>query len=252
MRTENFSLLPIVAAAILAGCTAVEMPSLPNEAEERDYVNAGVLVQTMDILNRRYVDAEKTGNDKLFEAALHGMVSSLDPYSDYEPPKAFDRNQKRRTGELSGIGVTIVKPHRNYLHVVNVIPGSPAEKAGIRPGDTILAVDGKDLRRLNFYQCQQLLTGRSGSKVAVTWSAAGKITKQTITRKRLVTPTVSAAKMAVPGASSWDNVSTADRTRPPVLFLRSMTSAFAPSTASFFRARRNSSGVWDVKLSILM
>ena len=199
MRTENFSLLPIVAAAILAGCTAVEMPSLPNEAEERDYVNAGVLVQTMDILNRRYVDAEKTGNDKLFEAALHGMVSSLDPYSDYEPPKAFDRNQKRRTGELSGIGVTIVKPHRNYLHVVNVIPGSPAEKAGIRPGDTILAVDGKDLRRLNFYQCQQLLTGRSGSKVAVTWSAAGKITKQTITRKRLVTPTVSAAKMAVPG-----------------------------------------------------
>ncbi|MBQ7208681.1 MAG: S41 family peptidase [Lentisphaeria bacterium] len=199
MRTKILLLLSGIAAALLAGCTTADTPPPQEGAGEKDYLNAGVLVQAMDILNRKYVDAEKTGNDNLFEAALHGMVSNLDPYSDYEPPRAFDRNQKRRTGELSGIGVTIVKPHRNPLHVVNVIPGSPAEKAGIKPGDTILAVDGKDLRKLNFYQCQQLLTGRPGSKVTVTWNAAGKIRKQTIARKHLVTPTVSAAKLAIPG-----------------------------------------------------
>ena len=199
MRTNKLLRLPGIAAVILAGCTAADVPPAADEAAERDYLNAGVLVQAMDILNRKYVDVEKTGSAKLFDAALHGMVSNLDPYSDYEPPQAFNQNQTRRTGELSGIGVVIVKPNKNYLHVVNVFPGSPAEKAGIRPGDTILNIGGTDLRKLNLFQCQKLLSGPSGSKVTLSWSTDGKIKKQTLTRRQVIAPTVSAAKLAAPG-----------------------------------------------------
>ena len=199
MRTDKLRLLPGIAALILAGCTAADMPPAADEAAERDYLNAGVFVQAMDILSRKYVDAEKTDSAKLFDAALHGMVSNLDPYSDYEPPQAFNRNQTRRTGELSGIGVAIVKPNKNYLHVVNVFPDSPAEKAGIRPGDTIISIGGTDLRKLNIFQCQKLLSGPSGSKVTLSWSTNGKTRKQTLTRRQVITPTVSAAKLAAPG-----------------------------------------------------
>lgn len=199
MKTDKLPLLSGIAAVILAGCTAADVPPPADEAAEKDYLNAGVLVQAMDILNRKYVDAEKTGNAKLFDAALHGMVSNLDPYSDYEPPQAFDRNQTRRTGELSGIGIVIVKPNKNYLHVVNVFPGSPAEKAGIRPGDAIISIGGTDLRKLNLFQCQKLLSGPAGSKVELAWNSGGKIRKQTLTRRHVITPTVSAAKLAAPG-----------------------------------------------------
>jgi len=199
MRTDKLLLLSGIAAVIFAGCTTADVPPQPDEAAEKDYLNAAVLVQAMDILNRKYVDPEKTGNAKLFDAALHGMVSNLDPYSDYEPPQAFDRNQTRRTGELCGIGVVIVKPDKNYLHVVNVFPGSPAEKAGLRPGDTIISIGETDLRRLNLFQCQKLLSGPSGSKLTLSWNSAGKIRKQTLTRQQVITPTVSAAKLAAPG-----------------------------------------------------
>ena len=188
----------LAAAALLAGCTVAEKPISqeisvqpePPAVLEKDYINASILLQITDILNKRYVDGSKTGNDKLFEAAMQGMVSSLDPYSGYEPPKSFSQQNNRRNGELSGIGVVIAKPHRQYLHVVNVFPDSPADKAKIKPGDTIVAIDGKDLKSLNLYQCQMLLQGQNGTKVTLRVHSAGKVSAIELRRKKVIMPSI--------------------------------------------------------------
>ena len=203
MKMKFLFFLP-VCLFFLAGCSTPEKTVTPSqEAQqstvevqlEKDYIQAGVFIQTMDILNKKYVDQKKVGYSQLFDAALHGMVTSLDPYSDYEPPKTFTDNQNRRIGELCGIGIVIAKPVNKYLYVVNVVENSPADKAQIKPGDNISAINGKELKKLNLYQCQKLLQGAAGTKVTLTLVSSGKMFRKTLVRKKIITPSVAAAKV---------------------------------------------------------
>ncbi len=182
---------------MLSGCVSTPEPELPERsaADEKDYINASVMVQVMNILNRHYIDEKKVTADQLFEAALKGMVSSLDPYSGYEPPKDFRQLDSKRTGELTGIGINIIKPPSKYLYVLDVIPGSPAAAAKIMPGDNIKSINGKDLRKLNLFQCQQLLQGPAGSRVTVDTVSGGKIIRKTLIRKKVINPSVNAVKV---------------------------------------------------------
>ena len=188
----------LAAVSVLSGCAS--QPPLPKANSpqpdlDREYINASVLVQAMAILNQNYVDKDKVESEKLFAAALSGVASNLDPYSGYEPPSAFPNNQSSRNGELSGIGIVIAKPDRQYLHIVNVIPSSPADNAKFLPGDIILSVNGQDLKKLNLYQCQKLLQGPRNSKVVIKRLSAGKIIQTTLSRRKIVTPSVGNVKV---------------------------------------------------------
>lgn len=195
----KFLFIPLVSAIMfLTGCSvtgksvsATEKSPLP--PLDSDYANVSVMIQMMDILKARYVDETRVSDDKLFEAAMHGVASSLDPYSGYEPPKTHKDSSNRRNGELSGIGIVIAKPAKSNLLVVNVIPDSPADKAKILPGDTIVAIDGKNLKPLNLYQCQKLLQGKSGTKVSLQLVSSGKTVRKTLSRKKVIMPSVPTA-----------------------------------------------------------
>ena len=115
----KFLFIPLVSAIMfLTGCSvtgksvsATEKSPLP--PLDSDYANVSVMIQMMDILKARYVDGTRVSDDKLFEAAMHGVASSLDPYSGYEPPKTHKDSSNRRNGELSGIGIVIAKPAKS-------------------------------------------------------------------------------------------------------------------------------------------
>ena len=161
--------------------------------EAVNYQRAAVFVQAMETLHHRYVDSDKVDYDRLFEAAMHGMASALDPYSDYESPAGFEANEYQRTGEMTGIGVELVKPAGKPFTVVGVLPGSPAEKAGIHAGDLISEVDSHPVKPLNFAQAVKLIRGIDGTSVAlriVRPAAENHEETITVTRGRIVRPSI--------------------------------------------------------------
>src|SRR5437763_12029404 len=103
---------------------------------------AATLAEAMNIVTTSYIsDVEPR---VLFEGAMDGMIGKLDPYSGYTSPDEFDQLQQQLDGEFTGIGI-VVEPDRTagHLAVLDVLVGKPAHLAGIRAGDTILAIDGR-------------------------------------------------------------------------------------------------------------
>lgn len=136
--------------------------------EQRDnYRRALLLMQTMEMLRQNYVDGNKVSYEELFNHAMQGMMSALDPYSAYEAPKEYRTQQIRRKGEVVGIGAAAVKPDGRPVTLIRILPGTPAEEAGLKAGDQIIAIDGKNIVPLNLSGALERLRGQAGSKVAL-------------------------------------------------------------------------------------
>ncbi|MBI3816397.1 S41 family peptidase [Candidatus Peregrinibacteria bacterium] len=117
------------------------------------------------ILNEDYLHKEKLKGDELGYKAIQGLVQSLnDPYTTFMSPKVAENERKGLTGNITGIGAE-VDQKSGVLVVVSPLPGSPAEKAGIQPGDQILAADGADLTGLPLEEAVDKVRGPSGSTV---------------------------------------------------------------------------------------
>ena len=164
-----------------------------SKAESEDAANyrrALLLVRTMKMLQERYVDSGKVTYDKLFEHAMQGMISALDPYSDYESPGEFSRQQIRRTGELVGIGAMAVKPGGRAVTLIRILPGTPAEKAGLKPGDQILAIDGEKVHKLNLTGALKKLRGLPGTTVRLEIRRNDRVLQFSLVRRKVRTPSV--------------------------------------------------------------
>ncbi len=104
----------------------------------------------------------------LYQGAIRGLFESLDdPYSEYLDKEEFESLSQDMEGEFSGIGVAIQLISSN-ITVVSVFKGSPAQKAGMQPGDVIIKVDGTDLRGKKLQDASALLRGEPGTRVTVT------------------------------------------------------------------------------------
>lgn len=129
---------------------------------------------------------------KLFYGAIEGMVAGLDdPYSIYFPPKKAEEFASDLSGEFEGIGAEIGKKD-DILTVISPLPGSPAEKAGIRAGDKIYAIDGKETLNLSIEEAVKIIRGPHDTEVKLTISSAGleKIRDVVVKRDKIVVPTV--------------------------------------------------------------
>jgi carboxyl-terminal processing protease len=98
--------------------------------------------------------------------AVRGMVASLgDPHTAFLTPAQVDMFSQDLEGSFGGIGVTISSTEDGYLEVVRLIPGGPAEKSTIKPGDTILEVDGTSIKGMDTTQAVSLIRGPEGTTV---------------------------------------------------------------------------------------
>lgn len=104
------------------------------------------------------------------QGAVKGMLGILgDPYTVYLTPKENKSlEESLRGGNFSGIGVYIIEDPRSGDVLVDPIQGTPADRAGLKPGDTIMAVDGRKIRGINLDLVERLIRGRIGSNVALT------------------------------------------------------------------------------------
>ena len=106
-------------------------------------------------------------NKKLIEAALRGMMSSLDPHSDYLPPSGYGELRERTEGQYSGVGIVITS-EGGLIKVVSPMDGGPAVKAGIQAGDVISQVDGVNTAGMTNAQVSDKLRGPAGTAVKLT------------------------------------------------------------------------------------
>ena len=134
-------------------------------AENEDtYESLEVFSQVLHRIQQDYV--EETHPDELIQGAINGMIRTLDPYSQYMTPEQYKAFQEETSGEYHGIGVEISATEEG-LRVIRPYPGSPAEKAGIQPGDLIVTVEGVEISSIGPDEAISRIKGRRGTKVRV-------------------------------------------------------------------------------------
>jgi carboxyl-terminal processing protease len=125
------------------------------------------------------------------DGALHGLLESLDADSSYLSPSQFRDYKAHKTDAKGGIGAAVSKRF-GYASVISVIPGSPADKAGLQDTDILEAIEGKSTREMSLAEIHNLLAGQPGSTVTVSLVRARKAEPQKVvlTRDVVVIPPV--------------------------------------------------------------
>ena len=142
---------------------------------------------------------EPVNEKKLITDAISGMVSSLDPHSQYFDKKSFKEFREGTTGRFVGVGIEITQED-GLVKVVSPIEGSPADRAGLKPGDLITKVDDTAVKGLSLNEAVKRMRGEPGTKVLLTIlrKDENRTFPVTITREELRTPSVP-AKVVEPG-----------------------------------------------------
>ncbi len=138
----------------------------PPPLKTDEYVSINNFLTALQLVHTTYVDPDKVSYQKLFEAALKGMLKELDPYSSYESPEQYQKIQENNNAKYAGIGIT-VNHFQGICKVLMVLPGSPAEKAGVIAGDIITSVNDMAVDPDNPVALQNI-RGPIGSTVKLT------------------------------------------------------------------------------------
>src|SRR5262252_1310022 len=139
-------------------------PTPSSDSDVRDSFKQ--FTQVYEKVEQNY--AEPVNADKaIYNGAIPGMLHSLDPHSNFFDPKSYSLLREEQRGKYYGVGMT-VGPRNNKVIVIAPFVGTPAYKAGIRPGDIIIAVDGKATDNMSTTDVADLLKGPKGTTVKIT------------------------------------------------------------------------------------
>lgn len=128
-------------------------------------------VEVFERIRASYV--EPVEDKTLFENAIRGMLTSLDPHSAYLDKKGFEDLQTATTGGFDGVGLDIGL-EEGVVRVVSPIDDSPAAKAGIRAGDYIIKIDGKSVQGMSLADAVNLMRGKAGTRLTLTVMRKGE------------------------------------------------------------------------------
>jgi len=150
MSMRSRTLIALVTGAIfgfsaaLAGGVLAEGPSARNSSDPATlpWQEARLFAEVYEHVRRDYVD--RVSDRKLMDAAIRGMVSSLDPHSAYLDSEEFEETRLSTMGSYPGVGIEVAADG-SAVKILHAIQGSPADQAGLRAGDEIVAIDGKEV-----------------------------------------------------------------------------------------------------------
>ena len=133
----------------------------------------------------------KVDSEKLMENAYSGLVAGLeDPYSEYISAKDYENYMASMLGSYSGVGMSFYNNEDSVLEVIQVYKGSPAEAAGMKPGDIILEVDGKAFTGPESTEAAAAIRGKEGTSVTVKYRRNGKEDSVTMVRAQITVQTI--------------------------------------------------------------
>jgi carboxyl-terminal processing protease len=175
-RGSRRSLFLVVFFLLTCGCLGIlfaqhsgQQTSLGGDSDVRDSLKQ--FTDVYQIVEDNY--AEPVNADKaIYNGAIPGMLHALDPHSNFFDPKSYALMREDQRGKYYGVGMT-VGPRNNKVIVIFPFVGTPAYKAGIHPGDVIVAVDGKSTENMSTADVADLLKGPKGTTVHISISREG-------------------------------------------------------------------------------
>lgn len=187
-----------------------------------------LFADTLEQVKSKYVEADVSDRE-LIEAAIQGMISKLDPYSNYIPPQELDEFRKGVEREYVGIGIQ-VSDRDGHLQITSPLFGTPAWRAGLRAGDRILRIGDTSTRDLSIDDAIRLMTGKEGTEVTISVLHPDETQAETVKlkRERIRQPTVIGYRRNAQG--EWDYVCDA---RHKIAYIR--ITAFSGNTAKDLR-----------------
>jgi carboxyl-terminal processing protease len=205
--TRKFGIVAL--ALIISATVAGGMADILNKRKPTARGTSKVIVSS-DVTNDyeeavRVIGNEYAGDvdyEQATQAAIQGMLWTLDPHSMYFPRTEFNKLKEDQDSRLIGIGVTILR-HRDGVYVQSAVEGTPAARAGLRYGDRIVEVDGKDARDWSSDQVSKNVRGERGEPVRVKVERAGSPVPHTFTiiREAVPLPSIRNAYMIRPGTA---------------------------------------------------
>jgi carboxyl-terminal processing protease len=168
MNRRQIIAVCVLVVALIAGTWAV---ARVQESNDNTYSNIERFIQVLTKVRDNYV--EPVSSDKLMDAAIRGMLRTLDPYSQYLDKEEAERLETTTHGAFGGIGISIGMRDR-WVTVIAPIEGTPAWKAGILGGDRIIKIDDTSTEGLSLDDAMKKMRGDRGSKVKLTIFREGR------------------------------------------------------------------------------
>jgi carboxyl-terminal processing protease len=185
-RRSFFLVLSVLLGCGVLGALFGQAPDLNPSGESQISNSLRSFTQAYEIVEQNY--AEPVNADKaIYDGAIPGMLRVLDPHSTFFDPKAYAMLRESQTGKYYGIGMTI-GPRNDHIVVIAPFAGTPAYKAGIRPGDVIIAVNGKPTDNMSTEEVAELVRGPKGSTVTLTILREGEAKPLQFTVERAEIP----------------------------------------------------------------
>ena len=135
-----------------------------SQQEELKYIK--LFMEAYQLVKEKYV--EKKEPKVLFEGAIQGMLNKLDPHSTLFTPDQLKEFQVETSGEFGGLGIQITKTKDGKLMIIAPIEDTPAYRAGLKPGDIIVKIDGKEVTPdMSLMEAVNLMRGKPGTKITI-------------------------------------------------------------------------------------
>jgi len=151
---------------LMAGAsTFVSNPSQSQSTNSSIYDNLALFGEVFESIRYNYV--EEVDDKELIYSAINGMLTSLDPHSNFLSAEDFNDMQDRTRGEFGGLGIEITMED-GFVKVVSPIDDTPADKAGILSGDLIVGIDGQGVLGMTLTEAVDLMRGEIGSEITIT------------------------------------------------------------------------------------
>ena len=140
-------------------------------AEKDIYKKIDLFGEVLKKINEEYVD--EINQSESMDAAINGLLQSLDPYSSYMPPEIFNEMQTETSGEFGGLGIE-VGMEAGVVKVISPIDDTPASRAGIKAGDYIVKIENIQVQGKSLSEAVDLMRGPVGSSIELTVRRKGK------------------------------------------------------------------------------
>ena len=139
--------------------------------EDNIYKKIDLFSEVLDKINKEYAD--EINQSEAMDAAINGVLQSLDPYSAYMSPESFENMQTETSGEFGGLGIEVGMEH-GVVKVISPIDNSPASKVGVKAGDYIVKINDIQVQGKTLTEAVELMRGPVGTDIEITVRRRGE------------------------------------------------------------------------------
>ena len=170
MTTKRITIALVIALLGINLFVAARIYSEASTKTDKDnpYAQMELITKVMELIRKDYVDGSNVSYKDLTYGALKGMLTSLDPHSQFMEPQVYQDMREDTEGKFGGLGIVISMSKEGFLTVVAPMEDTPGARAGLLPGDRIIKIDGKVTEKMSLQEAVRQLRGDPGTSVTIT------------------------------------------------------------------------------------